>query len=363
MLVGALIMASLVGFPAAAPAGQADQEPGQQPAGGELVASISDEDAGIINMILVKVNGHPILWSDLVEEEEARLPLVASQMPQQQLQAMMPEIRRQFLLALIDEQVVLQRAELLEIEISANDIDRTVVRWREGSGLVDDEQFEQALAAEGLSIAELRERIRQQLLSQQLIYSQVNSQIFVGEGDIEEYYDANISVFSEPEQVTIRQIVFLLEGKEPSAIRAEAEAALAELVAGASIEAVGAKYRNAQVEGGIEPSPVAVTELLPAIAEGLEGVQEGGFAALIETRYGVHIVSLLQRQQQTVQPLEAVSDEIRDRVMQEKYEDRFEKYLQELRERTHIEIFAQQYQQIAEEWNRAGVSPGPVRRR
>ena len=312
--------------------------------------STAGREDQIIDMILVRVNGQAILWSDLRQQERDRVALIEDQVPREQLLQLIPALRRNLLVGLIDEQVILQRAELLEIQITSVDIERAVENLKNSQGL-SAEGLEDLLVTEGLTLAELREQLRKTLLQQRLIQEEVTRQIFVSDQEIRDHYDEHQDGFSEPERLSIQQIVFFLEGKNPARIEEQAQIALAELRAGSTLEAVSSKHIDAQVIGGSDPTPVAVSDLLPEIAAAAATLQPGEYSEPTKTAYAIHIVKLRDRDQPSVQDLAEVENEIRQRLMQDKYEDRFQEYVQELRENTHIQIFAAQFQDITDEWS------------
>ena len=303
----------------------------------------------VVNKVIVKVNGEPILLTDVLAKELEMMPLLRSQIPVEELEAQRPLLLRQFLLALIDEKVILQRAADLQIEITTNDIDRTVNLMQEQMGLTTDEAMMEALAREGLTISDFRAQVRRQLLVQRLIYEEVDRQIFVSEQEIEEFYSENGDQFGEPEQVGIRQIIFLVEGRERAAIEGEALAALAELRGGATMEAVATGYDGATLAGGRDAALIAVDQLMPEIAAATGELPVGAFSEPVESRYGLHLVQMLQRKAASLRTLEEVEDEIRERVLSEKRQSRIERYTNELRSQTLIKFYADEFRDVEEQ--------------
>ena len=347
------LLALLPGLAAHAQSGAAAPAGGQQASATPTAFADAVPRDRIINMVLVKVNGDPILLSDLQELENDRIELLRQSVPEAQLQAQLPLLRRQLLIGLIDEKMMLQRADLLGITADANMVDSQIRRIRESQNLTDDAEFEAALAQLGLTVDELREQVRKTLRQQLLVQQEVNRGVFVSEQEIARYYSEHADEFQAPERVRLRQLIFLVQGREPAEIRRQAEAALAELRAGAPYESVADKYTNAIAAGG-EETFVAVDELNAALAQVVPGLPVDVYSDVVQSQFGFHIVKVLERQDRQVAPLEQVHDSIRNRLTAEKSQKAMEEYLAGLRRRTKVDILAPEFADIEEAWRRAG---------
>ncbi|MEO8460465.1 MAG: SurA N-terminal domain-containing protein [Dokdonella sp.] len=148
-----------------------------------------------------------------------------------------PEIKRQFLDSLIDEQVVLAFNDKYGVRIPAKRMQDEIssIPVFQTDGHFDSAQYRALLAARGMSVASFEERVRQDLASRELPM-QINSTSFVTEAridnylrlrdqlrdarvlkldkpvptdatiadtDIEKYYEAHKSEFMRPEQVAV----------------------------------------------------------------------------------------------------------------------------------------------------------------
>lgn len=362
--VVALVLVALTLLPALAVAREAPTPIGSQaPAAQNAVAAAAGGDlqGGVIDRILVKVNGAAILHSEYEEGFAAQLAIIEGQVPPEQLEAQLPQFRLAFLASMVDNLMIKQRAEELGIIANANDIDRALANLMEANGITSQEQLEQALAAEGLTLAELRQSIGDNLVQQRLLYDQVQRQIFVSEREIIDYYEENLDDFTEPAKVLFRQMIFILEGPDRDALLRRAQAAVNELRGGVALTAVAARYPEAQAPSNEQGDWVALEDLQPAIAAAIEGMSPNSYSDPIEGRFGYHIVQLLDRTETTTQPLEEVQAEVRQILMQRKGGQRLEAYTGELRARSHLEVFADEFAELEAQWQDAGTAD-PSRR-
>ena len=307
-------------------------------------------EGGLIDRILVRVNGAAILYSEFDAAFSVQLAAIEGRVSPEELEAQLPALRVAQLVGMIDELMVQQRAGDLGITADANDIDRALANLMESNGITSQEQLEQLLAADGMSLTELRESIRDNLIRSRLLYDQVQRQLFVSEREIVDYYESNMTDFTQPAQVMFQQIIFMFqEGRTNEEILSTARAAVAELQGGVSVSAVAAKYEGAQLVAGGDWVPIE--DLQPSIAAAVEGMTPNTYSDPIEGRFGYHVIQLMDLRQEVTQPLSEVEMEVRQILMQRKSADRLEAYVSELRAMSHLEIFDPAFADAEAQWN------------
>jgi len=207
---------------------------------------LPDPNRGVIDRVLLRVSGQAILFSEFEARLAEQLSLVAGQIPQEQIEAQLPMIRKGLMKGMVEEVMMEQRAEELGIVANPNDIDRAIMRIREDNNLLDDNAWMQALAQNGLTDALMREQAASSIVQQSMMYQEISRQVFVSRREVVTYYENNMDQFTEPEQVLFQQILFVTGGGDREVERELAENALTELRAGVSLSAVGNKYKRPQ---------------------------------------------------------------------------------------------------------------------
>jgi len=306
---------------------------------------------GMIDRILVRVNGEAILYSEFEDAFAVQVAAIEGRVSAAELEAQLPQLRIVQLVGMIDELMVQQRAADLGITADANDIDRALANLMEANGITSQEQLEQLLAADGMTAAELRESIRDNLIRSRLLYDQVQRQLFVSEREIVDYYEINKGDFTQPAQAMFQQIIFMFQdgGLAKDEVLRSAQAAVAELRGGISVSVVAGKYEGAQLVAGGDW--VAIEDLQPSIVAAIEGMTPNTYSDPIEGRFGYHIVQLMDRRDEVIQPLSEVEMEVRQILTQRKSGQRLEEYVSELRSISHLEIFDPTFEGVEEQWN------------
>jgi parvulin-like peptidyl-prolyl isomerase len=311
---------------------------------------------GLIDRILVRVNGEAILYSEFDAVFSVQLAAIEGRVSVEELEAQLPQLRIAQLAGMIDELMVQQRAGDLGITADANDIDRALANLMEANGITSEEQLEQLLAADGMSLGELRESIRDNLIRSRLLYDQVQRQLFVSEREIVDYYELNKVDFTQPAQIMFQQIIFMFqEGRANEEILRTAQAAVAELHGGVSASAVAGKYEGAQLVPGGDWVPIE--DLQPSIAAAVEGMVPNTYSDPIEGRFGYHVIQLMDLRQEVIQSLEEVQMEVRNILTQRKSADRLEDYVNELRAIAHLEVFDPAFADVEAQWNVTTADP------
>lgn len=106
---------------------------------------------------------------------------------------------------LIVQDILLERARAMKIEIPDAELDTAYAEARKG---IPEESFQQELTKRSLSAADMREDLRRDLITQKLIEQEVTSKVNVTDQEITAFFDANRAQFNRAEEAyRIAQIV------------------------------------------------------------------------------------------------------------------------------------------------------------
>jgi peptidyl-prolyl cis-trans isomerase D len=147
--------------------------------------------------------------------------------------------------------------------------------------------------------------------------------VSVTDREIERYYQQNSGRYESPEQVDASHILFKVGPEvDEEAVRKKAEAVLAEAKAGADFAELARKNsEDTSSENGGSLGLFGRGQMVPEFEAAAFALQEGQISDLVRTTYGFHIIKLNRKQAPFVRPLDAVKDEIRNTITQEKARD------------------------------------------
>lgn len=153
-----------------------------------------------INRIVGIVNGDVITQDEL--DMFARMSLLdgEAEPPMKDEE----EMYKYFLDRLIEDRLILQEAKKMQVKADEKIIEDRIrdIRFRAGSEMA----FQQALASQGISLAELREKLKNQLLIYMIVQKEVTNKVRVSPKEVTEYYDQYKDRFMVPEAVAVQSI-------------------------------------------------------------------------------------------------------------------------------------------------------------
>ncbi|MCH7823210.1 MAG: peptidyl-prolyl cis-trans isomerase [Acidobacteria bacterium] len=345
-LVAVLVL--VTGAPPAAAAQQTGQAAATRQAG------LAPAMGGIIDRVLVRVDGRAILYSDFEAQWRDQLAVISAQFSQAEIDAQTPMFRMRIMQALAEGIMLELRAEDLGIVANVNDIDRAILNVRETNGYTDDAAWAQALAEAGMTEPMLREQLESTIVRQRMMTQEISRRVFVSQREVEAYYEQNLDTFTEPEQVLFQQIIFVYTGADRAPVRERAENALTELRAGIPLTAVGNKYTTPGrdlVTDASEASWIAPEDLQPEILAAVNNLTPLDYSELIEGRFGYHIIQLMDHKEGRAQPLEEVAASIDNFLRNEKMGVELDSYTAGLMKKASIEIYAEEFTDLEKVWD------------
>lgn len=259
-----------------------------------LAAGAARAEYRQLDAIVAVVNDDVVLASELV----SRLDTVRKQIAEANVQAPPDDILvSQIMERLVLESLQLQEAERRGVQVDDETLTRAVLQFAEQNSMNID-QFQEALAADGVSYAEFREQIRNEMIMTRLQRNLVSRRIAISDKDIDDLLDSPYYQQLLSDEYRIGHILLTIAedatDEAEAAARQEAERIVAELREGASFRemAIANSSASTALEGG-DLGWRKAGELPSLFAEEVLELKPGETADPIETGGGIHIVQLL----------------------------------------------------------------------
>jgi peptidyl-prolyl cis-trans isomerase SurA len=312
--------------------------------------------AEIIEQVLVKVNGEIITKTEL---EGRQIAAVRQRMNQdvdqeairndEQLKKILAEVTPRILLEAIDEMLMVQLAKEKGYRLRDEQFKEWLTALRKEQNLQDDQKFAAALKQEGMTIDDLRRNVERQFMISQVQRDEVGSKLTITEEEARQYYLTRPHEFTEPANVTLREILIqtpVSTQKGQAAInvaqddeaRARATAIRARIMAGEDFGKVAGEVSDAasKSNGGLI-GPINVTELSEALQKQVKSMKPGEVTAPIRSTRGYQILKLETLKEAAVQPFDSVRDLVAERVHNERQRQEIRKFLTRVRGQAIIE--------------------------
>lgn len=294
-------------------------------------------EAKIVDRIVATVNGEIITMQDV----NVRVEVYLKRSPTQD-QARIEELRKNVLNSLIDMKLIEQGNKDLKIVVSEEEVDEAIERIKKSNGLTQ-EQFEADVRRTGMTMALVREDIRDQLNKMKLVEKTMRPRIIISKDAIRSYYKAHLDEYKVENKLHLRNIMLRIPmGASENDIRKtlkEAADIADKIKAGMDFPEAARKFskdRNARIGGDM--GLVSLSDLARVFREALEGLEDGQITRPLKLGQTVQILQLVQRLDKEEKIFIRAQREIQEILEREELKKRFEIRFKDIREKSVIEI-------------------------
>lgn len=339
--------------PAAKPQDKPKTAP-PKPAAKPAVKPVSDPNSGsVVEEIIARVNNEIITKSEydralVSAEDEAKADCQGRCTPEQ-LTIETEDRRKNALRDLIDQSLLVQRAKDLGTSVEPGVI-KKLDQIRIQNKLDSMEDLEKAVTAQGLNWEDFKNNIRNGLLTQQVIGSEVGSHITISSEQVQKYYDAHKADYVLPEQVALREIEVSTEGKKPEEIpelKKKAETALKRVQDGEDFTEIAKRLSDgATAKQGGYLGQYKRGELSKVLEDKVFVMKRNQLTDVMETKQGFLILQVLEHYDEGQQPLDKVQNQISEKIYNDRLEPAVREYLKTLRQQSYV-VIKPGYQDVA----------------
>jgi peptidyl-prolyl cis-trans isomerase SurA len=321
-----------------------------------LAALVAPLRAEVIEQVLVKVNGDIITKTEL---ESRQIAAIRQRMNQdvdssslkndEQLKKVLAEVTPRILVEAIDELLMVQLAKERGYRLRDEQFREWLSALRKEQNLEDEAKFQAALKQEGMAIDDLRKNVERQFMISQVQRDEVGSKLTITEQEALQYYSGHPQEFTEPANVTLREILIetpaaTQQGQaginvaQEDEARARATAIRNRLLAGEDFGKVAGEVSAAPSKstGGLV-GPINVTELSESLQQLLKTMKPGQVTQPIRVARGYQILKLETLKESAVQPFDEVRDLVAERVHGDRQRQEVRKFLTRVRGQAIIE--------------------------
>jgi parvulin-like peptidyl-prolyl isomerase len=290
--------------------------------------------AEIIERIIAKVNGDIITLTEFQERQvsAARSAGVTAD----QIGTFLRENNARLLQEAIDEILLVQKAEDAGLGLRPEWVDETIESIKKDNKIESEEQFQMALAQEGMTLDDLRANIRKSMTQRMIVQRDIEPKISVSEEQLlEEYEKKKDEDFTKPASVSLQEI-FISDERGGIALAQE-------IVERARANEDFASLARAHSAGPTADSGGDLGELSQGtmnseLEEVAFALSVGSVSDPIRVGEGYRILKVVAKTSGSVTPFETAKDRLRNLMMASRFQDEYDAYIAEVREGADIEL-------------------------
>ena len=208
----------------------------------------------------------------------------------------------------------------------------------------NEDQFKSVLIKANLSEADVRSQIKMGLTVEQFVTKQFVEKVTVSDKEVRAYYDSHPNSFKQPEQVRASHILIKIDPQADESQRAEARKKIEEiqkkLQEGEDFAALAKEFSQG-------PSSANDGDLgyfrrgqkLKPFEDAAFALKPGEVSDLIETRFGYHLIKVIDKKPVTTIPYEDIKERIEQYLKNKKVQEEVGLYVKKLKEDAKVERF------------------------
>ena len=264
-------------------------------------------EAPISKDVAATVNGRAISYSDVDRAIAIQFPASNQKITADET----VQLRLEVLRALIDQEIMMQRAEKDGLLASDSDVE---VKFNEYKAPYTKEELEKEFEKRKMTEAEFKAQLRRQLTVEKLHAKEIDSRISISDNDVATFYRANKASYNVPEDTVRLAQILVTPSPDPNVINLKNDKAQTdqqahdkivriqeELRQGQDFATVASNYSEdvyAGMGGDTGPIPESTLEKAanPELRRIILNMNPGQISPVIHTPEGYRIIKLISRE-------------------------------------------------------------------
>lgn len=312
--------------------------PGTAPQPGAQEAFSPDK----LPAVVAKVNGQEIKKDELLQAlQVAQMQL--AQMGRLPQGAPPASFYREILDNLIAQKLLQQEAKKQGIKADEKEVDQQIAALKKR--FPTEQDFQKALASQGVNEASLRQEARDNIAFQKYIKTEVLGDNPVTEQAARDFYNKNQDKMQQPERVHVRHILVKVAENAPAADKAKArekaEGLLTRVRSGEDFAKVAQEASDDKGSGarGGDLSWFTRGQMVPPFENAAFALKNPNDLSVVETSFGYHVIQLLERQAASTLPFEQAKGQIQQMLQQRQMQQQMEAKVNALKAKGKVEVF------------------------
>ncbi len=301
-----------------------------------LIALGALAQAATINKFVAIVNDEVITQQDV----DQLLSVLYAQYNQEykgdELLQKMEGVKKDILNQIIEDKLVLSRAKELDIKVTESEINERLDYIKKG--FPSEDEFYKTLETQGVTIANLKDRYRDQIMMKKLVDYEVKSRISVLPSEVSDYYEKHKNQLREEDKYRVKNI--LIKAKDEVSFelaKVEIGNVYAKLKEGANFDELAMQYsKGPNSEKGGDMGYIEKGQMFEALDNAIFKLKPGEFSEPVKSEIGYHIFKVEDIKYGRQPGLEEAQKDIQMMLFQNKFKVKVGEWLSGLKKKAYI---------------------------
>ncbi len=321
--------------------------------------------SGVVDKVIVKVNNENIMKSEFDKLYASTLEQLKQLSSKELDEKDLAEIKQKVLDQMIAEKLMLQEAKRRNIKVTKREIEEGIKTVK--SRFPNDQAFQNELKKENLTEKQFEKRIEEQIMVLKLIDEVIKKnvpqpteqeakevfnkimKIIDGKNLDSKEENDDIKVLAQlveryfGEQVRVRHILIRTDNLKSQKEKEEAKKRIQEIKAklekGEDFATLAQKYSEdpGSKDKGGELGFIAKGDTVEEFEKVAFSLKEGETSDIVETKYGYHIIKVIERKPKRKPEFEVIKEDLLQYVARKNAEKYYEQFVNDLKKKANIQ--------------------------
>jgi parvulin-like peptidyl-prolyl isomerase len=332
----------------------------------------------VIQKVIVKVNGEIFTQTELefeqimqLKQDDKAVENAESLKTDAGLIAALAPITPKVLVAAVDELLIVQHGRELGVKFTderfkdaLDQLKKTnqeqLDKYAKEKNVTADQAFQDALKAEGITLAQLRVNVERAFFKQVVVQRELQKSMTLTEEEARQYYNAHLNEFMKPATVSVRELFVnvptsTVNGQAAVSVGVDEEAK-AKITSARERALKGEDFAKLVAELSDSPTkssgglmgPVPQTDLNPIIAAAIQKLKPGEISEPLRRAGGYQILKLETKVDAEPESLDKSKDAIAEKILRSREQVEIARFIQKLLTQAVIEWKDESYKKMYE---------------
>jgi peptidyl-prolyl cis-trans isomerase SurA len=293
----------------------------------------------VIEEIVAVVNDEIITLSQFKAEHDDFYQALSAQFKGEEFTKKYAAMKENLLEKMITDLLLLQEAEKMDGINPDEQLRLWLENLKKENNLNSDAELIRALQQQGIDFEEWKKKMRENMMREAVIYSEVRGNVVVDDSETVNYYKLHPEEFTELPEYKLRAIYLSAEGGNEEEVEAKKREINEKISSGEDMGSLAAEYSEGpEKDNQGELGSFKKGELEKDLEQAVEKLKVGEMTPWLKVRAGWFLLKLEEKKESRLKSFEEARRKIEEKFFNEKSQKRLEEFLKDLKEKSLIKI-------------------------